>query len=253
MITCVALDRVKHAHYQLVWSTKIIATHKIWFLVGILVLSCDCILFLCWPLEFFCCHITTKTATSLTIHTDICVYGRPIYVTLIARRSKEFAGTRFLKRGANDEVHLILSVNNNNFKQGVYILNLGCFPCFFLGKWKINHWSLDLNGRRAKVGMMNVLFAGKVRFGETMNWKPEQKWVLQNVISSFPPFLSFHSNKWKKKHWANQLKDRCCEGSHPQLQGGHHGSWASAHFPLPRHLQHIIEKPSVWNVCSPQI
>ncbi|KAL9969462.1 hypothetical protein ACROYT_G021682 [Oculina patagonica] len=34
---------------------------------------------------------------------DICVYGRPIYVTLIARRSKEFAGTRFLKRGANDE------------------------------------------------------------------------------------------------------------------------------------------------------
>lgn len=35
---------------------------------------------------------------------DICVYGRPIYVTLIARRSKEFAGTRFLKRGANDEV-----------------------------------------------------------------------------------------------------------------------------------------------------
>ena len=26
-------------------------------------------------------------------------------MTLIARRSKEFAGTRFLKRGANDEVH----------------------------------------------------------------------------------------------------------------------------------------------------
>ena len=39
---------------------------------------------------------------------DICVYGRPIYVTLIARRSKEFAGTRFLKRGANDEVGTVL-------------------------------------------------------------------------------------------------------------------------------------------------
>lgn len=135
-------------------------------------------------------------------------------MTLIARRSKEFAGTRFLKRGANDEVHLILSVNNNNLKHGVYILNLGRLPCIFLGEWKINHRSLDLNVRRAAVGMMNVLFAGKVGFGETMNWKPEQRWVLENVISSFPPFLSFHSYKWKKKHWENQLKDRCCEGSH---------------------------------------
>eukprot|EP00794_Sanderia_malayensis_P000047 gene47-641_t len=34
---------------------------------------------------------------------NICVYGKPIYVTLIARRSNQFAGTRFLKRGANDE------------------------------------------------------------------------------------------------------------------------------------------------------
>ncbi|XP_028647144.2 polyphosphoinositide phosphatase [Erpetoichthys calabaricus] len=29
------------------------------------------------------------------------IYGRPVYVTLIARRSSKFAGTRFLKRGAN--------------------------------------------------------------------------------------------------------------------------------------------------------
>ena len=36
---------------------------------------------------------------------DISVFGRPIYLTMIARRSKEFAGTRFLKRGANDEVN----------------------------------------------------------------------------------------------------------------------------------------------------
>jgi len=34
---------------------------------------------------------------------NICVYGKPIYVTLIARRSNQFAGTRFLKRGVNDE------------------------------------------------------------------------------------------------------------------------------------------------------
>lgn len=32
----------------------------------------------------------------------ISVYGRQIYITVIARRSRHFAGARFLKRGAND-------------------------------------------------------------------------------------------------------------------------------------------------------
>lgn len=35
---------------------------------------------------------------------NISVYGRPILLTLIARRSRKFAGTRFLKRGANFQV-----------------------------------------------------------------------------------------------------------------------------------------------------
>lgn len=35
---------------------------------------------------------------------NVCVYGKPIYLTLIARRSAQYAGTRFLKRGANFEV-----------------------------------------------------------------------------------------------------------------------------------------------------
>ncbi|XP_048209664.1 polyphosphoinositide phosphatase isoform X2 [Perognathus longimembris pacificus] len=34
---------------------------------------------------------------------ELLIYGRPVYVTLIARRSSKFAGTRFLKRGANCE------------------------------------------------------------------------------------------------------------------------------------------------------
>ncbi|KAJ7401860.1 hypothetical protein BTVI_92220 [Pitangus sulphuratus] len=34
---------------------------------------------------------------------ELLIYGRPIYVTLIARRSSKFAGTRFLKRGSNSE------------------------------------------------------------------------------------------------------------------------------------------------------
>ena len=42
---------------------------------------------------------------------DISVYGRPIYLTLIARRSKNFAGTRYLKRGINDDVREGLHFN----------------------------------------------------------------------------------------------------------------------------------------------
>ncbi|VVC42223.1 Hypothetical protein CINCED_3A001710 [Cinara cedri] len=32
---------------------------------------------------------------------NVSIFGRPIYITLIARRSNRYAGTRFLKRGAN--------------------------------------------------------------------------------------------------------------------------------------------------------
>ncbi len=32
------------------------------------------------------------------------IYGRTVYITIIARRSRFFAGARFLKRGANDLV-----------------------------------------------------------------------------------------------------------------------------------------------------
>ena len=35
---------------------------------------------------------------------DISVFGRSIYLTLISRRSNQFAGTRFLKRGGNASV-----------------------------------------------------------------------------------------------------------------------------------------------------
>ena len=44
---------------------------------------------------------------------DISVFGRPIYLTLIARRSKNFAGTRYLKRGINDDVREGLVIHFN--------------------------------------------------------------------------------------------------------------------------------------------
>lgn len=37
---------------------------------------------------------------------NVSVYGRSLYLTLIARRSNKYAGTRFLKRGANFEVRI---------------------------------------------------------------------------------------------------------------------------------------------------
>jgi len=36
--------------------------------------------------------------------TDISVFGRSVYLTLVSRRSNQFAGTRFLKRGGNSSV-----------------------------------------------------------------------------------------------------------------------------------------------------
>lgn len=39
---------------------------------------------------------------------NVSIFGRPIYITLIARRSNRYAGTRFLKRGANINVSIIL-------------------------------------------------------------------------------------------------------------------------------------------------
>lgn len=35
---------------------------------------------------------------------ELSVLGRVVYVTLIARRSRHYAGARYLKRGVNDEV-----------------------------------------------------------------------------------------------------------------------------------------------------
>lgn len=46
---------------------------------------------------------STET-TKLIIPTELTVLGRVVYVTLIARRSRHYAGARYLKRGVNDEV-----------------------------------------------------------------------------------------------------------------------------------------------------
>ena len=41
-------------------------------------------------------------------YSELNVLHRVVYVTLIARRSRHYAGARYLKRGVNDEVRLLL-------------------------------------------------------------------------------------------------------------------------------------------------
>ena len=55
---------------------------------------------------------------------NICVYGKPLYVTLIARRSNKFAGTRFLKRGANDEGYVANDVETEQICHDASIISL---------------------------------------------------------------------------------------------------------------------------------
>jgi len=40
------------------------------------------------------------------LEAELTVLGRVIFVTLIARRSRHYAGARYLKRGVNDEVRI---------------------------------------------------------------------------------------------------------------------------------------------------
>ena len=55
---------------------------------------------------------------------NICVYGKPLYITLIARRSNKFAGTRFLKRGANDEGHVANDVETEQICHDASVISL---------------------------------------------------------------------------------------------------------------------------------
>ncbi|KAI0244013.1 phosphatidylinositol-3,5-bisphosphate 5-phosphatase, partial [Massospora cicadina] len=55
---------------------------------------------------------------------EISVFGRSIHVTLIARRSRHFAGTRFLKRGANNEGHVANDVETEQIVHDVTLTPL---------------------------------------------------------------------------------------------------------------------------------
>ncbi|XP_015787789.1 polyphosphoinositide phosphatase-like [Tetranychus urticae] len=78
--------------------------------------------------------------------TDICVFGRPIYLTLIARRSKKFAGTRFLKRGANlaGDVANEVETEQIAFDASLSSLDVVKYTSFVQIRGSIpSHWSQD--------------------------------------------------------------------------------------------------------------
>lgn len=77
---------------------------------------------------------------------NICVYGKPIYVTLIARRSKKFCGTRFLKRGLNLEGYVANEVETEQIVHDASVseFSLGHFTSFVQMRGSVpDCWSQD--------------------------------------------------------------------------------------------------------------
>jgi hypothetical protein len=80
--------------------------------------------------------------------TNISVYGLPIYLTLIARRSKKFAGTRFLKRGANFEGDVANEVETEQIVHDSSVSSFarGRFTSFIQIRGSVpSHWSQDVS------------------------------------------------------------------------------------------------------------
>nr|KAI8742398.1 polyphosphoinositide phosphatase-like [Biomphalaria glabrata] len=56
---------------------------------------------------------------------NICVFGKSFYLTLIGRRSNQYAGTRFLKRGANHEGYVANEIETEQIVQDTSVTFLG--------------------------------------------------------------------------------------------------------------------------------
>ncbi|CAL1527176.1 unnamed protein product [Lymnaea stagnalis] len=56
---------------------------------------------------------------------NVCVFGKSVYLTLIGRRSNRYAGTRFLKRGANHEGYVANEIETEQIVQDTSVTFLG--------------------------------------------------------------------------------------------------------------------------------
>ncbi|XP_032457751.1 polyphosphoinositide phosphatase isoform X3 [Nasonia vitripennis] len=79
---------------------------------------------------------------------NVSVFGRSMYITIIARRSNKYAGTRFLKRGANFNGDVANEVETEQIvhDSGVSSLNNGHFSSFVQLRGSVPaHWSQDVS------------------------------------------------------------------------------------------------------------
>ncbi|XP_023935391.2 polyphosphoinositide phosphatase isoform X1 [Bicyclus anynana] len=85
------------------------------------------------------------------------IFGRPIYLTLIARRSNRYAGTRFLKRGANMHGDVANEVETEQIVHDAMIssFSAGRFSAFVQMRGSIpSFWSQDISKMVPKPAIM---------------------------------------------------------------------------------------------------
>uniref|UniRef100_A0AAQ4QGD9 SAC domain-containing protein n=1 Tax=Gasterosteus aculeatus aculeatus TaxID=481459 RepID=A0AAQ4QGD9_GASAC len=76
------------------------------------------------------------------------IYGRPVHITLIARRSSKFAGTRFLKRGANCEGDVANEVETEQIVNDASVMSLtaGSYSSYVQVRGSVPlYWSQDIS------------------------------------------------------------------------------------------------------------
>ncbi|XP_033338065.2 polyphosphoinositide phosphatase FIG4 isoform X2 [Megalopta genalis] len=79
---------------------------------------------------------------------NVSIFGRSMYVTVIARRSNKYAGTRFLKRGANFDGDVANEVETEQIvhDSGVSALSKGRYSSFVQMRGSVpGHWSQDVS------------------------------------------------------------------------------------------------------------
>uniref|UniRef100_A0A3P8YJY7 SAC domain-containing protein n=1 Tax=Esox lucius TaxID=8010 RepID=A0A3P8YJY7_ESOLU len=76
------------------------------------------------------------------------IYGRPVHITLIARRSSKFAGTRFLKRGANCEGNVANEVETEQIIHDASVMSFaaGSYSSYVQVRGSVPlYWSQDIS------------------------------------------------------------------------------------------------------------
>ncbi|KAI3363733.1 hypothetical protein L3Q82_001349 [Scortum barcoo] len=79
---------------------------------------------------------------------ELLIYGRPVHITLIARRSSKFAGTRFLKRGANCEGDVANEVETEQIVNDASVMSFtaGSYSSYVQVRGSVPlYWSQDIS------------------------------------------------------------------------------------------------------------